>query len=236
MLLAETGKPLLEHTFEAASRARRPSKCLIAVDCEELAAAARQFGAPVEMTSPSCVSGTDRVAEVARRLPETEILVNVQGDEPEISAETIDLTIELLERNSEAVMSTIAAPLRDRSRLNDPACVKVVLDERGRALYFSRAPIPFARTWDDGLLVSEPPHFLQHMGIYAYRRDFLLQLAALPPSPIERLESLEQLRVLHAGFDIVVGIVEQATTGIDTPEDYQRFVERYRKGLAGVGK
>jgi 3-deoxy-manno-octulosonate cytidylyltransferase (CMP-KDO synthetase) len=116
-----------------------------------------------------------------------------------------------------------------KEKLHDPACVKVVFDEGGRALYFSRSQIPFARTWDDSLLNRQPSVFFQHMGLYAYRRDFLLRLANLPPSPTEKLESLEQLRVLHAGYDIHVGVVETASAGIDTPEDYRQFVARWHR-------
>ncbi len=229
LLLAETGKPLVQHTYEAASRAKRTSGVLVAADCEEIASAVRAFGGRVELTSPNCASGTDRVAEIARKLPDVEVLVNVQGDEPEISAAAIDLAVELLQRNSAAVMSTLAAPIRAKDKLHDPACVKVIFDQRGRAIYFSRAPIPFARTWDDALLTADPPHFHQHIGLYAYRRDFLLKLAELPRAGIETVENLEQLRVLDAGHSIQVGVIDEPTIGIDTPEDYRAFVERCRR-------
>jgi 3-deoxy-manno-octulosonate cytidylyltransferase (CMP-KDO synthetase) len=229
MLLAETGKPLIQHTYEAALRATRAREVLVAADSEEVAAAVRGFGGRVALTSSQCASGTDRVAEIARRSPEADIFVNVQGDEPEIAAEAIDLAVKVLVDDPTAVMSTVAAPLRSRDKLLDPACVKVVCDAQQRAIYFSRAPIPFARQWDDGLLSAEPPLFYQHMGLYAYRRQFLLQLASLPPTELERVESLEQLRVLHAGHAIKVGIVCEATSGIDTPEDYRAFVERWRR-------
>ncbi|HEX5102448.1 MAG TPA: 3-deoxy-manno-octulosonate cytidylyltransferase [Pirellulaceae bacterium] len=226
LLLADTGKPLIQHTYEAALQATRPGGVLVAADSEEIAAAVRRFGGRVELTSPDCASGSDRVAEIACRLPNVDIVVNVQGDEPEISAQAIDLAVELLESDPTAAMSTLAAPIRSRERLLDPSCVKVVLDGRGRAIYFSRAPIPFARTWDDALLAADPPHYYQHIGLYAYRRDFLLQLASLPRPPIERLENLEQLRVLYAGHPILVGMIGDPTTGIDTPDDYKAFVSR----------
>jgi 3-deoxy-manno-octulosonate cytidylyltransferase (CMP-KDO synthetase) len=228
LLLAETGKTLLQHTYEAAAKAMRPSGMIVAADCDEIAAAVRSFGGHVEMTSPDCASGTDRVAEVARKLPGVEIIVNVQGDEPEISAAAIDLAVELLEQNPAAVMSTLATPIRCREKLNDPACVKVIFDEHQRAIYFSRAPIPFARNWDDSLLTADEPNFFQHIGLYAYRRDFLLRLADLPRAPIERIENLEQLRVLHHGHTLLVGVIDEPTIGIDTPEDYRGFVERFR--------
>jgi 3-deoxy-manno-octulosonate cytidylyltransferase (CMP-KDO synthetase) len=226
LLLAETGQPLIQHTYEAAARATRPSGVLVAADCDEIAAAVRAFGGRVELTSPACASGTDRVAEIARRLADVDVLVNVQGDEPEISAAAIDLAVELLERNPAAVMSTLATPIRDRARLVDPACVKVVCDQQGRAIYFSRAPIPYARTWNDVLLAAEPPNFYQHIGLYAYRREFLLELASLPQARSERIENLEQLRALEAGYTILVGTVDEPTIGIDTPEDYRAYVAR----------
>jgi 3-deoxy-manno-octulosonate cytidylyltransferase (CMP-KDO synthetase) len=228
LLLAETGKPLIQHTYEAAANARRPSGVLVAADCEEIAAVVRSFGGQVELTSPDCASGTDRVAEVAHKLPDVDVLVNVQGDEPEISASAIDLAVELLERDPAAVMSTLATPIRDKQKLHDPACVKVIFDSRRRAIYFSRAAIPFARDWDDALLTAAPPHFYQHIGLYAYRREFLLQLAELPRAAIEKIENLEQLRVLHAGHTIQVGVINDPTIGIDTPEDYRAFVKRSR--------
>jgi 3-deoxy-manno-octulosonate cytidylyltransferase (CMP-KDO synthetase) len=230
LLLTETGKPLIQHTYEAASRATKPTGVLVAADCEEIAGVVRSFGGRVVLTSLDCASGTDRVAEVARGLPDVEILVNVQGDEPEISARAIDLAVELLERNPAAVMSTLATPIRTKDKLLDPACVKVIFDQAGRAIYFSRAPIPFARNWEDSLLIAEPPHFHQHIGLYAYRRDFLLQLATLPRAGIERVENLEQLRVLDAGHTLLVGVIDEPTIGIDTPEDYRAFVERWRSG------
>lgn len=226
LLLNDTGKSVLRHTYEAASRARLPSGVIVAADHDEIAAEVRGFGGRVVMTSPECASGTDRVAEVARTLPEIDVVVNVQGDEPEISADAIDLAAQLLERHPTAVMATLATPIRSRQKLDDPACVKVVFDDRGRALYFSRSPIPHARAWYDGLLTENPPHFHQHIGLYAYRREFLLRLAQLPRSDAEKLESLEQLRVLAAGFEILVGVIDEPTIGIDTPEDYRAFVSR----------
>ena len=227
LLLKETGKSVLQHTYEAASLARRPSGICVAADCEEIAAEVRSFGGRVELTSPDCPSGTDRVAEIARKLPDAQVLVNVQGDEPEISAAAIDLAVDLLEKNPAAMMSTLATPIRTKEQLHDPACVKVVFDSRGHAIYFSRAPIPFPRTWDDSLLAATPANFYQHIGLYAYRRDFLLQLASMPRAAIEKVENLEQLRVLAAGHTILVGVIDEPMIGIDTPEDYRAFVERW---------
>jgi 3-deoxy-manno-octulosonate cytidylyltransferase (CMP-KDO synthetase) len=251
LLLRETGKSLIQHTYEAARRARRPRGVCVATDHEEIADEVRSFGGEVFMTSPACASGTDRIAEVAPQLHDVDILVNVQGDEPELSGESIDLVVQLLEANPAAPMATLATPIRTREQLNDPACVKVAFAQKGSgvffgesrfghsvaassektpdpffALYFSRSPIPHAREWDDRLLLAEPAHFFQHLGLYAYRRDFLIQLAKMPRTPLEKLENLEQLRVLESGHEILVGIVNETTIGIDTAADYRAFVER----------
>lgn len=226
LLLNETGKTVLQHTYERATLAKKPRGLRIAADDAEIVAAAKAFGGEVVMTRVDHQSGTDRVAEVAAGLPDVEIVVNVQGDEPELPPAAIDQVIGLLEADPAAVMATLATPIRSRERLLDPACVKVVFDQNGRALYFSRAPIPFAREWDDRWLAAEPPVFFQHIGLYAYRRDFLLNLASIPQVDIERLEKLEQLRVLAAGHTILVGVIAEPTRGIDTPEDYRAFVDR----------
>jgi len=226
LLLRETGKTLIQHTFEAAMRARRPMGVCVATDHVEILDEVRRFGGRAEMTDPDAASGTDRVAQLARELDDADVIVNVQGDEPELSGHTIDLAVELLEENPDAVVSTLATPIRSRRQLEDPACVKVVFDDRRRALYFSRSPIPHPRQWDDRLLKADPPSFYQHVGLYAYRRDFLLRLAQMPPSKLEEIERLEQLRILEAGHRIVVGVVDEPTFGIDTAEDYRAFVER----------
>jgi 3-deoxy-manno-octulosonate cytidylyltransferase (CMP-KDO synthetase) len=230
MLLRETGKTLLQHTYEAACAAQRPAGVLVATDHAEIAAEVERFRGDFVMTSAECASGTDRVAEVARKLPRAEIIVNVQGDEPEISPESIDRVIELLEQNSSVGMATLATPLRSPDLLANPACVKVVFDDAGRALYFSRSPIPFVREPDPTQKFNEPPLFYQHLGIYAFRRDVLLEATALPPSTLEKAEKLEQLRMLQSGGTILVGVVQHASSGIDTPADYAAFVARRRAG------
>jgi 3-deoxy-manno-octulosonate cytidylyltransferase (CMP-KDO synthetase) len=239
MLLRETGKTLLQHTYEAACAARRPSGVLVATDHAEIAAEVERFRGEFVMTSPECASGTDRVAEVARKLPKADIVVNVQGDEPDMSPENIDRVIELLEQDPAAGMATLATPLRTPEQLTNSACVKVVFDDHGRALYFSRSPIPHLRdapaagdaTAGCGLApFNNPPLFHQHLGIYAYRRHVLLELAATPPSTLELAEKLEQLRMLQAGGTISVAAVEHSACGIDTPADYAAFVARRRAG------
>ena len=180
------------------------------------------------MTRADHPSGTDRVAEVVAGLPEaqTDIILNIQGDEPEIEPEYLDRLVERLEADRECAVATLACPFPAGADARDPSAVKVVLDCRGRALYFSRSLIPCAA---DGWEASAPSGWLLHLGVYAYRREFLLDLSGWPPSPLEKRERLEQLRVLENGRAMAVEVVEQACVGIDTPEDYARFVERWRK-------
>jgi 3-deoxy-manno-octulosonate cytidylyltransferase (CMP-KDO synthetase) len=226
MLLRETGKTLLQHTYEAASAARKPAGVIIATDHAEIAREVESFRGQFLMTSPDCASGTDRVAEVARKIPRAEILVNVQGDEPEMSPDNIDRVIELLEQNPFAGMATLATRMPSAEQLANPACVKVVFDDAGRALYFSRSPIPFVRDPDRSRPFNDPPLFHQHLGIYAYRREVLLKVAAMQPSTLEQAEKLEQLRMLQSGGTILVAAVNHAASGIDTPADYAAFVAR----------
>mgnify|MGYP002528080136 FL=1 len=226
LLLSETGKTVIQHTYESASQASRPLGVIVAADSQEIADVVQRFGGQSVLTDPAAATGTDRVAEAARSLPDADVIINVQGDEPEIAASAIDLTVRLLEENPHAVMATLATPIRSRRQLEDPSCVKVTFDSKGRALYFSRSPIPHAREGYDPLLSMDPPRFYQHIGLYAYRRDFLFQLAEMPPSPLEQVENLEQLRVLEAGHQILVGVVAEANVGIDTRADYDTFVIR----------
>jgi 3-deoxy-manno-octulosonate cytidylyltransferase (CMP-KDO synthetase) len=226
LLLDETGKTVIHHTYESALKARKPDGVIVAADHLRIVEEVVRFGGECRMTDPAAACGTDRVAEVARDLPDVDILVNVQGDEPDLPGEAIDLAVTLLEENPSAVMSTLATPIRSRQQLEDPACVKVVFDAGGRALYFSRSPIPHPREWSDDLLTTKVPLFYQHVGLYAYRRDFLLRLAEMPVCALEQTERLEQLRVLNAGHSIMVGVVDMPTFGIDTPEDYRQFVLR----------
>jgi 3-deoxy-manno-octulosonate cytidylyltransferase (CMP-KDO synthetase) len=227
LLLNQTGKPLIQHTYEAALKALLPESVFIACDHQEIFAAVEGFGGKVFMTNPNAQSGTDRIAEAAATMNDVDIVVNVQGDEPELSGESIDKVIRMLIDNPNAVMTTLCTPIRLQRQLEDSACVKVVFDSDGRALYFSRSVIPCPR---GGLLPEmfdcRPPVFYQHVGMYAYRRDFLLSLSRLPQCDSEKIESLEQLRVLHYGYEIMVGVVDEPTFGIDTPEDYQRFVKK----------
>jgi len=227
LLLRETGMTVLEHTFRSASKATKPTGVIVAVDHQRLFDEVVRFGGDAMMTDPNAASGTDRVAEVSAAHPEVDIWVNVQGDEPEIEGQAIDQVLELLLENPSASVATLATPIRRKSDLEDPACVKVVRSHNGQALYFSRSPIPHPRSWDDSMLDQTPPLFLQHLGIYAYRREFLQKLYQLPTSSLEETEKLEQLRFLQADHRIMVGIVPQATRGIDTRADYDAFVKRF---------
>ncbi len=228
LLLRETGRSVLEHTYRAASKAKLPIGVIVGVDHPRLLEEVLRFRGNGEMTNPNAQCGTERVAEIAERTPEVDFWINVQGDEPEIEAGAIDQVYNLLLENPNASVATLATPIRDRERLNDPNCVKVVCNKQYQALYFSRSLIPHPRAWDDALLEQEPPLFMQHLGIYGYRRDFLMQLASLPKSPLEETEKLEQLRFLQAGHTIMVGRIDHAPRGIDTQEDYDAFVSRYK--------
>jgi 3-deoxy-manno-octulosonate cytidylyltransferase (CMP-KDO synthetase) len=227
-LLSDTGRPLIQHVVEAAQQARSLGRIIVATDDRRIAEAVTRFGGEAAMTRADHATGTDRVAEVAATLEGTRIIVNLQGDEPEVSGAALDQVVAMLDADPEAPMATLATPIRAESTYRDPSCVKVVCSRRGRALYFSRSPIPCHR---DGLpdpATAASPIAYLHLGLYAYRRDFLLVLGSLPPSPLEFAEKLEQLRVLDAGYPIAVGLVDEPSIGIDTPEDYRRFVERWR--------
>jgi 3-deoxy-manno-octulosonate cytidylyltransferase (CMP-KDO synthetase) len=176
LLLSETGQPLIAHTYQAARKSKLARGVTLAVDHLRLAQAADAIGASWVMTDPNAQSGTDRISEVARSRPDVDAFVNVQGDEPEIPGEAIDQVIGLLIAHPECSVATLATPIRKKDDLEDPACVKVVCSHRGEALYFSRSVVPHPRQWDDGLLLENPPLYLQHLGIYAYRRDFLMSL------------------------------------------------------------
>jgi 3-deoxy-manno-octulosonate cytidylyltransferase (CMP-KDO synthetase) len=227
-LLSETGRPLIQHVVEAARRAKSLERIIVATDHPAIALAVTAFGGEFMMTRADHATGTDRVAEVAARLERARVIVNLQGDEPEISGAAVDDVVSLLASNADAPMATLATPIRDQAIYRDPACVKVVCSRRERALYFSRSPIPHHRDALPDLGKSPDPVAFLHLGIYAYRREFLLELASLPFGRLEAVEKLEQLRVLEAGYPIAVGIVEEASVGIDTPEDYERFVARWR--------
>jgi len=239
MLLKETGRPLIEHTWRAARGASRASHVVVVTDSEEIAAAVRGFGGAAVMTSPECTSGTARIVEALPGLPAADVVVNVQGDEPELAAAAIDAAVDLLDRCPEAGVATLVTPLAGEEDLRDPAAVKAVLtpwrgrgtavDDAWRAIYFSRSVVPAARDWSPNLLAARPPLYWQHVGLYAYRRSVLEGWDALPESRLAAVESLEQLRLVEAGVPIVAGAIDHAARGIDTAKDYAAFVARCRR-------
>ncbi len=221
-----TGKYIIQHVYEQAARAPSAGRVIVATDDRRIADAVEAFGGEARMTSRNHSCGTERIAEVAAELDHP-IVVNVQGDEPEILPEQVESVIALLAEHEDAAMGTLACPIETEAEWRDPNAVKVVLDEAGRALYFSRSPIPYLRGCE-GPLAEAPARPLRHLGIYSYRREFLLAYADLPPSPLEQAEKLEQLRALGAGHTVRVALTEHRGIGIDTPEDLERWLAQYR--------
>ena len=264
VLLKDTGKYLIQHTYEQASLAKLPDRVIIAADDEKIVAAAKSFGAECILTSVNHQSGTDRIAEVVKKLADSgqrtanskklnaprstlnadDIIVNVQGDEPEIDPANIDKVAKLLVDNPEYPMATLVAPFERVEDVANPNIVKVIIADSvqrtadsvnlnaprstlnaERAIYFSRSAIPYDRQSGG---IGDLSLYLRHIGIYAYRRDFLLKITTLPQSPLEKTEKLEQLRAIENGYGILVGKIERTCDGIDTPEQYAEFVKRYK--------
>jgi 3-deoxy-manno-octulosonate cytidylyltransferase (CMP-KDO synthetase) len=226
ILLRDTGLTLIEHVYRRVRQARQVNNIFFAVDAEEVATVVRDFGGQAILTDPNCPSGTDRIARVAAQI-DAELIINVQGDEPRIEPEAIDQLVDLLVAYPEAGMATLRTPIRDRSLYLNPNAVKVVTDRHGKALCFSRAPIPWGRDQEPDWSAS-PAQVHLHLGIYGYRKEVLLELAQSPQDPWEQLEKLEQLRFLSRGGIMMVGTVPQAFRGVDTPEDYADFVRWYQ--------
>lgn len=223
------GKPMIQHVFERTSRARHLSQVIVATDDQRIADAVTRFGGTVVMTSPDHETGTDRLAEVAQGLT-SDIIVNVQGDEPLIEPAMIDQAIEPFLHDKSLQMGTLKCRITCLHDFLSPNVVKVVTDQRGYALYFSRSPLPFFRDkWQDlkdesfasGRLLCH-----KHVGLYVYQRDFLIRYAALPPSPLELAEKLEQLRALENGVPIRVVETTFESLGVDTPEDLAKARQR----------
>lgn len=233
-LLPIGGKPMVQWVYEQA-RASAATRVVIATDHASIRDACQAFGAEVCMTDPSHPSGTDRLAEVARQLqlPADAIVVNVQGDEPFIPPRVIDQVAGLLAAHPQADVATLCEPLSRDADLFDPNVVKLVSDRTGRALYFSRAPIPWARdefAKNPGVLPASQL-YCRHIGIYAYRAAYLQAYIGLAASPLEKLESLEQLRVLwHGGTIMTAHAIAPVPGGIDTPADYEKACERASHG------
>jgi 3-deoxy-manno-octulosonate cytidylyltransferase (CMP-KDO synthetase) len=219
----DTGKPLVQHVVDQAGKCSKIERVIVATDDSRIADALRPFETQVVMTLPTHQSGTDRIAEVAKNLS-CDIVVNVQGDEPEIEPEIIDALVARLESHPGDDMATACTLFRSGMNPLDANLVKVVMDESGRAIYFSRSPIPYRRDAD----FAENSAYHLHLGIYAYRRPFLLKFSGWDQTPLEKTEKLEQLRALEHGCSIYVLKTDRATHGIDTPEQYADFVKRFR--------
>lgn len=225
------GKSMIQHVYERAKRAKYVDEVLVATDDLRIFHEVENFNGKARMTSPEHPSGTDRIAEVAADI-DSDIVVNVQGDEPSIHPEVIDAAIEPLFKDSSLVVTTLKTPIFDVGELRDPNVNKVVTDLSGFALYFSRLPIPFIRdsrkATDEINGISKPILSYKHIGLYVYRREFLLRLSRMEPSPLEKSEKLEQLRILENGYRIKVVPTIHDSIGVDTPEDILR-VERVLK-------
>lgn len=216
------GKTMIRRVYEQVGLSRKVDRAIVATDDERIAEHVRAFGGEVRMTRSDHPSGTDRCAEVARHFPQAQFVLNIQGDEPFIQPEQIDLLADTLTASKRFSIATLAKKISETDALFNPNVVKVVFSEKNGAVYFSRHPIPYVRE-------AEPSHWLErqdfykHIGLYGYRRTTLLRIARLSPTPLERAESLEQLRWLENGLRIAVGITEMETTGIDVPEDLEKI-------------
>lgn len=223
VLAAETGKPLIVHVLEQARKATVLDEIVVAADHPRIVAAVEAAGGKAILTREDHPNGTSRLAEVAEKVP-AEVFVNIQGDEPEIEPEVIDAATELLRASPWADVATVATPFEPGEDPANPNLVKVVLGAGGRALYFSRAAIPFHRDAAKGGAPRATP--LRHVGLYVYRTAFLKTFVGWPPAALEETESLEQLRVLEHGHGIAVAVRRVTSQGIDTPEQYAEFVRR----------
>ena len=238
-----TGKYLIEHVYRNVMNAKNVHEVIVATDDERIAKVVKQFGGCVRMTSVYHKSGTDRIAEVASNL-DADYVVNVQGDEPDIKGSMIDDLIKAMYAEKEAAVCTFANEIRSMDEFTDPNAVKVVIDKDSYAMYFSRASIPYIRDGNINSkfsMLKKPSDeistghntsflFLKHLGIYMYRKNFLLTFSSLAIPDIEEMEKLEQLRVLSNGYKIKVVVTPYMCDGVDTPEDFERFLDKYRLG------
>jgi len=229
------GKPMIQHVYENASKAKLLDQIIVATDDRRIEEAVKKFGGNVVRTSKDHASGTDRLAEVAQKLKAADWLVNIQGDLPFIRAQTIARAIQPLMDDRKIPMGTVCTAIYEMKDWQNPNVVKVLKDRAGFALYFSRAPIPFLRNNEIDVAgktsTSSSNQRLwgyRHLGLYVYRRDFLLKFAGLRPTPLERIESLEQLRALQNGYPIYVAEVDEHPIEVDTPDDLKN-AERYLK-------
>lgn len=214
-LIKVKNKPIIQWVWEKAVQTELADRVIIATDNDQIYQAALDFGAEVEMTLDTHTSGSDRIAEIAERHPEIAYIVNLQGDEPLITPESIDEVIKGV-KNDGADISTLIRVLTDRKEIENPNCVKCVTDDNGYALYFSRSKIPYERNEGFAKIYG-------HLGIYGYKRESLLKMTNMPQSTLEMAESLEQLRALQAGMKIKTSVVDFTPVGIDTPDDLKKF-------------
>ena len=222
------GKPMIQHTYESASKSRLLHKLVVAVDDEKVLQIVQGFGARAIMTPKDIATGSDRIAFVTKNIPEAEIIVNIQGDEPFIKGEMIDEAIEPLLFDKDVNVSTLAKRIYTVEELKAPSIPKVVFDYHNFALYFSRSPIPYVRDARSHLERLKLAEIYKHIGLYVYRREALLKFTSLPPTDLEQIEKLEQLRMLENGIKIKVVTTEHESMSVDTPEDLERARIFYR--------
>ncbi len=238
MLLDKTGKPLIQHTYEQALKVEGFDEIIVATDDELILKSVKSFNGNAVMTDKEHKSGSDRIAEVVKDRPDIDVIINLQGDEPEINPDDLQALADLMKSEETLEMATLACRCPD-DEINNPSAVKVVIDCQNFALYFSRAAIPYNRdsgfgTRDSGLGRIKPnpkprtPDYYRHIGVYAYSRETLLKLTKMQQTPLEKAEKLEQLRALENHIKIKVIVVEEVPKGIDTIEDYEKFVLRIK--------
>ena len=219
-LIEVGGKTIIQWVYEKASAVKQADEVIVATDHKEIFDCVKSFGGCVEMTREDHKCGSDRIAEVATRYPEMEYIVNLQGDEPMITPESIDSVITALKTGENADIATLLRVIEDKEEVDNPNLVKCVIDNNNFALYFSRSKIPYERNFDEAT-------FYGHIGLYGYKRDALFKMTSLPQTMLEKTESLEQLRALQSGMKIITSIVKFKPIGIDTKED----VEEFKKAL-----
>ena len=223
---------MIQHTYLSAKKSKLLDKVIIAVDDEKVFQVVKSFGAEAYMTPKDCASGSDRIAFVAEQIPDAEIIVNIQGDEPFIKGKMIDQAIEPLWIDKKVNLSTLARRITNVEEMKSPAVVKVVFDYHNYAMYFSRSPIPFVRDARTNLEKVQSADIYKHIGLYVYRRETLLKFTTLKPTDLEQIEKLEQLRFLENGFKMKIVVTEYDSLSVDTPRDLElarRFLERQNK-------
>ena len=221
-LIVVCGKPIIQWVYEKASAVKQADEVIVATDHEEIYNCVKNFGGTVEMTRADHKCGSDRIAEVASRHPEMEYIVNLQGDEPMITPESIDSVITALKTGENADIATLLRIIEDKDEVENPNLVKCVIDNNNFALYFSRSKIPYERNFDEAV-------FYGHIGLYGYKREALFKMTSAPQTMLEKTESLEQLRALQSGMRIITSVVNFKPIGIDTKEDVEEFKKALNK-------